>query len=109
MSDEINLAHKIVGPADDYPVAYETIRRLWLEFIEDPSGETADYVSSVSDQVAVLETQNVPVEDRTDIVIAGFWAASAENVINKRAAHAENAEQDIRDALERVWEQMEDD
>lgn len=108
VSDGIDLATKIVGPATEYPAAYATVKEIWRGFIEDPSSETQDYVSAVADQISAIQKHNVPEDDRSDVIIAAFWAASAETVINQRSQNATQAEEDIRNALERVWAKLGD-
>lgn len=102
-SDGIDLATKIAGPATDYPAAYDAARDVWSGFIGDPTAEMDDYNDAVATHITILEKHDVPVDERTDVIVASFWAASAEHVINKRGQDAHRSEDMIRQALERVW------
>lgn len=102
----INLADKIYPSAYEHREAYEKTKDVWAAFIDDPSTDSQDYIGAVTDHVRALEQHNVPIDERTDVIIAAFWAASAESVLNQRAAHAGDAEQNIRDGLDAVWEEV---
>lgn len=106
--DQIDLATKIAGPATQYPSAYDEVREIWLEFIGDRSKGTNEYITAVTNHVKTLAKYDVPMDDRSDVIIAGFWAASAEKVINERAGVAIESERTIRTALERVWDSVDE-
>lgn len=108
MSERLNLAVKLVGPVTDHPSAYGECREVWHEFITDPEKSSGEYVTAVTEQVRALSRYEVPLDERTDVIVAAFWAASSEAALTNRPNNPDEIEQTIRTALENVWAEVED-
>lgn len=104
---DLNIAEKVIAPAINHPSAYEECRKTWAEFITAAeTGGAADQVDAVTDHVRIVSRHDVPMDERSDVIVAGFWAASAEHVINQRGADVNASEQEIRRSLEAVWQEV---
>lgn len=99
---DINIVEK-TDVAHLYPDAFAEIRRRWLEFVEDETADVDDYSDTMSAVGLIAMREEIPEDDRADLIVAGFWAAQADARLNMAGEKAHRSEEQIREALDNVW------